>query len=164
MKVPHPIPYQGSKRKIARYVLACFPRDIDTLIEPFAGSAAITIAAASLGKASRFYINDLNAPLMSLWEEIINDPQGLSGKYAHLWEEQQENAREYYDLVRDKFNATHKPEYLLYLLARCVKASVRIIPKGNSIKARTTDDWDVARNRWQAIYMQYRTYCGAKSQ
>lgn len=67
---------------------------------------------------------------MSLWEEIINDPQGLSGKYAHLWEEQQENAREYYDLVRDKFNATHKPEYLLYLLARCVKASVRYNPKG----------------------------------
>lgn len=130
MNMPHPIPYQGSKRKIAKYILAYFPRNVDTLIEPFAGSAAVTIAAASLGKASRFYINDLNAPLMSLWVEIVNNPQDISEKYARLWEEQQGKAREYYDYVRDKFNSTHRPEYLLYLLARCVKASVRYNPKG----------------------------------
>ncbi len=130
MKVPHPIPYQGSKRKLAKYILAYFPQDVGTLIEPFAGSAAVTIAAAALGKASRFHINDLNAPLMMLWDEMINNPQGLSEKYAHLWTEQQNNAREYYYHIRDKFNRTHLPEYLLYLLARCVKASVRYNPRG----------------------------------
>ncbi len=130
MKVPHPIPYQGSKRKIAGYILAYFPPDVDTLIEPFAGSAAVTIAAASSGKASRFHINDLNAPLMALWEGMVNNPQGLAEKYAHLWRAQQDNPREYYYRVRDEFNRTHHPEYLLYLLARCVKASVRYNPKG----------------------------------
>ena len=125
MRVPHPIPYQGSKRKIAKYILAYFPSDIDVLIEPFTGSAAITIAAASLGKASRFHINDLNAPLMSLWQEIINNPQKITESYTQLWENQQGRAREYYNYVRDEFNTTHRPDYLLYLLARCVKASVR---------------------------------------
>ncbi len=130
MNAPHPIPYQGSKRKIAKHILAYFPPDIDVLIEPFAGSAAITIAAALAGKASHFHINDLNAPLMALWDAIIHSPLDLSQKYAHLWQEQQRNPRQYYDSVRNEFNRTHKPEHLLYLLARCVKASVRYNPKG----------------------------------
>jgi DNA adenine methylase len=130
MKTPHPIPYQGSKRHIAKYILPFFPHEIDTLIEPFAGSAAISIAAACYGKASRFHLNDLNKPLMALWREIIDDPQGIAKSYERLWTEQQGHEREYYDQVRDKFNRTKKPDYLLYLLARCVKASVRYNPRG----------------------------------
>lgn len=130
MKVPHPIPYQGSKRQIAKYILAYFPREISTLIEPFAGSAAISIAAACYGKASGFHLNDINRALMALWYEIINDPQSVVGSYEWLWKEQQDNPRQFYDYVRDEFNRTQRPDYLLYLLARCVKASVRYNPKG----------------------------------
>jgi len=130
MKTPHPIPYQGSKRQIAKHILPLFPHDINTLIEPFAGSAAISIAAACYGKASRFHLNDINRPLMALWHEIINDPQGIAESYERLWTEQQGQEREYYDLIRDEFNRTKRPDYLLYLLARCVKASVRYNPKG----------------------------------
>lgn len=130
MKVPHPIPYQGSKRQIARHILAYFPREIGTLIEPFAGSAAISLAAACYGKASRFHLNDINRPLMALWQEIINDPQGIAASYERLWVEQQDNPRQFYDYVRDEFNRTQRPDYLLYLLARCVKASIRYNPKG----------------------------------
>jgi len=130
MKTPHPIPYQGSKRHIAKYILPFFPHDINTLVEPFAGSAAISIAAASYGKASRFHLNDINGPLMALWHEIINDPKGIAKSYERLWTEQRGNERKYYDQVRDEFNRTKRPDCLLYLLARCVKASVRYNPKG----------------------------------
>jgi DNA adenine methylase len=130
MKIPHPIPYQGSKRNIAKHILPFFPAEIATLIEPFAGSAAISIAAASTGKASRFHLNDLNEPLMNLWTEIINNPKGINAGYKRLWLQQQGQAREYYDLVRVNFNKTHRPDYFLYLLARCVKASIRYNPKG----------------------------------
>lgn len=130
MKVPHPIPYQGSKRNIAKYILPFFPRELTTLVEPFAGSAAISIAAACYGKSSHFFLNDLNKPLMALWQEIIHNPQGIAASYERLWKEQQGNEREYYNHVRDKFNRTQRPDYLLYLLARCVKASVRYNPKG----------------------------------
>jgi DNA adenine methylase len=125
MKVPHPIPYQGSKRNLAKYILPFFPQDVDTLFEPFAGSAAISIAAALHKKATRFHVNDVNAPLMALWEEIIVHPKRISERYELLWKEQQGNERKYYDFVRSEFNKTKRPDYLLYLLARCVKASVR---------------------------------------
>ena len=131
MRIPHPIPYQGSKRNIAKYILPFFPLDIETLIEPFSGSAAITIAAAQSGKASHFHINDINEPLISLFHEIINDPQKISSNYEKLWEEQLGQEREYYNKVRDLFNKTHKPEYFLYLLARCVKASIRYNANGD---------------------------------
>jgi DNA adenine methylase len=130
MRIPHPIPYQGSKRNIAKHILPFFPAEIATLIEPFTGSAAISIAAAAAGKASHFHLDDLNGPLMNLWDEIINDPKGISARYKRLWMQQQGQEREYYDLVRANFNKTHRPDYFLYLLARCVKASIRYNPKG----------------------------------
>jgi len=130
MKIPHPIPYQGSKRNIAKFILPFFPHEMNTLIEPFAGSAAISVAAACYGKASRFHLNDINRPLMTLWHEIINNPKGIAGGYEHLWKEQQGKERKFYDYVRDEFNRTQRSDYLLYLLARCVKASVRYNAKG----------------------------------
>ena len=35
--VPHPIPYQGSKRGLAPIILAYFPSHFRRLVEPFAG-------------------------------------------------------------------------------------------------------------------------------
>jgi DNA adenine methylase len=130
MKVSHPIPYQGSKRNLAPAILAYFPKSISTLIEPFAGSAAITLAAASRGLAERFVIADLNRPLVELWRTIIESPEKLARQYEILWQEQQHDRRRYYDKVREDFNQTGKPDCFLYLLARCVKASVRYNAEG----------------------------------
>jgi DNA adenine methylase len=131
MKIPHPIPYQGSKRNLAKYILPFFPLEIRTLFEPFSGSAAISIAAAVHGKAIHFHLNDVNQPLIALWNEIINNPKEISAQYESLWTEQQGNERKYYDVVRDNFNKTKRPDYLIYLLARCVKASVRYNANGD---------------------------------
>lgn len=131
MKIPHPIPYQGSKRNLAKYILPFFPLEIKTLFEPFSGSAAISIAAAVHGKATHFHLNDVNQPLIALWDEIINNPKEISAQYESLWLEQQGNERKFYDIVRDNFNKTKRPDYLIYLLARCVKASVRYNANGD---------------------------------
>ena len=47
--LPHPIQYQGSKRNLAPIILRYFPKGINRLVEPFAGSAAISVAAAAQG-------------------------------------------------------------------------------------------------------------------
>ena len=130
MSVPHPLPYQGSKRGLASVIVSYFPPDVDKLIEPFAGSAAVSLAAAYYGQARRFHLNDANAPLMSLWGELINRPYALARAYAQLWHEQQGQERAYYDQVRTLFNQTQQAPYLLYLLARCVKAAVRYNANG----------------------------------
>jgi len=123
--VPHPIPYQGSKRNLAGEILRYFPPKFITLYEPFAGSAAITIAAAVNGLGDHYYINDLNKPLMDLWRAIIETPCEIASQYETLWHKQLQDPRSFYDTARDDFNRTGKPDLFLYLLARCVKGSVR---------------------------------------
>ncbi len=129
-RVPHPIPYQGSKRNLSSQILSYFPNHISTLIEPFVGSGAITLAAAVRGLAENYHLNDLNAPLVELWRTIIEEPNKLAKKYETIWHEQHADRREYYCEVRNEFNHTRKPHHFLYLLARCVKASVRYNSKG----------------------------------
>jgi len=128
--VPHPIPYQGSKRNLAGEILRYFPPSFVTLYEPFVGSAAITIAAAANGLGERYHINDLNKPLMDLWQAIIETPESMISQYRKLWEKQIDDPRSFYDRVRADFNRTGKPDLFLYLLARCVKGSVRYNSQG----------------------------------
>jgi DNA adenine methylase len=130
MKLPHPIPYQGSKRNLADQIMRFYPENFDRLIEPFAGSAAMTIASAFYFKATHFIINDINAPLTQLWDNIINDPMSMIKHYHDIWHGQHGNEEAYYYQIRDKFNETKKPEYLLFLLAKCVKAAVRYNSQG----------------------------------
>ena len=130
MRAPHPIPYQGSKRLLAPLILAYFPDNPVRLIEPFAGAAGVSIAAALKGGSHSIVLNDINEPLMHLWHDIIENPKSIASAYARLWNSQLGKQREYYDAIRAEFNQTHKPEHLLYLLARCVKASIRYNSEG----------------------------------
>jgi DNA adenine methylase len=123
--VPHPFPYQGSKRRLAGRILACLPALCERLLEPFAGSAAVSLAAARGGLARSFVLNDLHAPLADLWRAILDAPGPLADRYERLWAEQAGQERAFYDRARAAFNAAPEPHLLLYLLARCVKAAVR---------------------------------------
>ena len=101
------------------------------MIEPFAGSAAITIASAYYFKADKFIVNDINEPLINLWNKIVNEPQTIIRDYHHIWNSQLGNEEEYYYQIRNNFNQTKEPKYLLFLLAKCVKAAVRYNVEGN---------------------------------
>lgn len=130
MRAPHPIPYQGSKRLLAPAILSYFPKNPVRLLEPFAGAAGVSIAAALKGRANHIVLNDINEPLMRLWEIVIESPETIASEYEGVWKAQLGRERKYYDAVRAKFNEKHEPHYLLYLLARCVKASVRYNSEG----------------------------------
>jgi DNA adenine methylase len=130
VNIPHPIPYQGSKRNLANAILRYFPARVETLHEPFAGSAAISLAAAAHKRAKAFHINDLNKPLVDLWRAIINTPEKLANEYEALWHEQLPDTKHFYKKIRDEFNLTGRADCFLYLLARCVKASVRYNANG----------------------------------
>ena len=130
MTAPQPIPYQGSKRGIAARILEFFPERVDRLIEPFAGSAALSLAVASRQGARRFWLNDAHKPLMDLWKVIIETPEALAEAYEFLWHDQQGREKEYFNLVRERFNRFHEPADFLYLLARCVKAAIRYNSRG----------------------------------
>lgn len=133
-KIPHIVQYQGSKRKLAAQILEYMPRKFNRLIEPFSGMAAISIAAAYEQRANSYYINDINEPLIKILETAVNSPESLINAYRNLWNEQftfSENHLEHYYEVRNRFNAGDASAVnMLYLLARCVKGSVRYSSEG----------------------------------
>jgi DNA adenine methylase len=131
--VPHPIPYQGSKRLLAGAILArAGRRRFATLVEPFAGSAAITLAAAHAGLAGSFVIGDSLPPLIGIWNAILDRPDELADGYERLWRQQGEGEASllHFAAVRERYNRDGSAPGLLYLLARCVKNAPRWNARG----------------------------------
>lgn len=126
---PHIVQYQGSKRILAPQILKFMPRRFHRLIEPFSGMAAITIASSRQGRAERYLINDLNEPIVTVLQTAIEHPKELVEQYSAVWREQftyEGGSINHYYHVRDDFNnGNHSAANMLYLLARCVKGSVR---------------------------------------
>jgi len=125
-----PIPYQGSKRALAPQIADLFPARVQTLYEPFAGSAALTLYAASIDLAEHYVISDVYAPLIQLWERIIESPEVVAAEYERIWSGQFDNIH-HFNEVRASFNTTGDPVALLYLVARCVKNAVRFNKSGH---------------------------------
>jgi DNA adenine methylase len=134
LKIPHIVQYQGSKRLLASQILDYMPKNFNRLIEPFAGMAAISIATAQSRKTDNFLINDINKPIIYILHMAINEPNELIVRYSKLWNEQFnfiDNHIQHFYYIRDKFNTgEHDAPNMLYLLARCVKGSVRYSKNG----------------------------------
>ncbi|MEH2312336.1 MAG: DNA adenine methylase [Nostoc sp.] len=128
--LPHPIQYQGSKRNLASDILRFVPNRVERLVEPFSGTAAISIAVSDKAISQNFWINDLNKPLVELLELIVEKPDEIANAYADIWNEQHDNSVEHFYQTREKFNKTNNPKHFLYLLARCVKGAVRYNSEG----------------------------------
>ncbi len=128
--MPHPVPYQGSKRALASTIVRLVPAGTDRLVEPFAGSAAVSLAARARGVVPRVRLSDLNEPLVDLWQLVRDDPVGLANSYDRLWAAGAADPPGAYTQTRDAFNTDHDPARLLYLLARCVKSAVRYSADG----------------------------------
>jgi DNA adenine methylase len=130
MILPQPFQYQGSKRALASVILRHLPINMPRLVEPFCGSAAVSIAASAQGRAKQFWLNDFNKPLAELVGLMINSPKEIAKCYEDLWRNNHAGALEHYYQLRESFNRTHDPRLLLYLLARCVKGAVRYNGEG----------------------------------
>ncbi len=129
-KVPHVVPYQGSKRKLAKNILDQIKFDVENFYEPFAGSAAVSLAAATQSIAKNYIISDKLKPLIDLWAEIIQNPDKLINDYGLLWQAQLAEPNNFYNEVRDEFNDAPTTAAFLYLVARCVKNSIRFNTDG----------------------------------
>ena len=130
LDVPHPIPYRGSKRGPAKRILEFFPPNAQRLIEPFAGSASVSLAALQQHTVSSAVIGDSNRALIALWQAIQTTPNEIADDYASIWRTQFGNERRYYDYIRAQFNQTQRPDYFLFLLTRCMKAAARYNARG----------------------------------
>jgi DNA adenine methylase len=62
---------------------------------------------------------------------MLSDPERLASGYERLWRSQLDDPRQAYECVRNEFNRTGDPVLFLYLVARCVKGSVRFNREGD---------------------------------
>lgn len=134
MTVPHLVQYQGSKRNIASEIIQYFPNKINRLIEPFCGTAAISILAAEKKIVDEFILNDINKPLIEMLKLCINDPELLYQEYQKIWNGQFENDTnnvDYFYKMREEFNKNSQPALMLFMLARVVKGAIRYNSNGN---------------------------------
>lgn len=130
IRLPHAIPYQGSKRNLAPLIGPYLPSEVQRFYEPFAGSAAMTIYAAHHRKAVSFVIADSLEPIVDLWRAIVTRPADVAAAYRLLWERQESGDFGYFNRVRESYNEGSDPVELLYLICRCVKNAVRFNSKG----------------------------------
>lgn len=130
-KLPHPIPYQGSKRRLAEAIGSVVPHKIGTWYEPFAGSAAMSIWAARHRDPEKIVLGDSLDCIASLWKQIIEDPAGAADRYEAVWNGQRSAGPDYFNQVRARYNDEKDSIELLYLMARCVKNAIRFNRKGH---------------------------------
>lgn len=131
--VPHVLPYQGSKRKLAATIARYFPARSVTMFEPFAGSAAMTLYAAHHNLAERFVIADKLPALVELHRCIVEHPARIADRYEEIWLGQPEDtagAIEYFNRVRAEYGAERDAARLLFLIIRCVANAVRFNSSG----------------------------------
>ena len=126
---PHIVQYQGSKRMLAPQIIQYMPCRFQRLVEPFAGMAAISIAVAKREMCDTFIVNDINSALIGILEQAIESPDVLYKEYEKVWSAQFDHPEghvAHFYQIRDEYNdGDVTPAKMLYLLARCVKGSVR---------------------------------------
>lgn len=126
---PHLVQYQGSKRGLAKQIINYMPGRFSKLVEPFSGVASISIAVALNNKSGMFHINDINTPLVNMLKDAVENPHKLLKEYSSIWNGQfsyKDGHIQHFYAIREQFNnGQQTPANMLYLLARCVKGSIR---------------------------------------
>jgi DNA adenine methylase len=90
--------WAGNKFRVLSRILPHLPKG-NRLIEPFAGSAALSLNT----QFKEYWLNDVNEDLIHLYENIIENPQNFIEKAKKLFSEKN-NSDEAYYRYREKFN------------------------------------------------------------
>lgn len=151
-----PIAYMGGKRRLLKQLLPLFPKDINTLYDLFAGGGTISLNT----KAGRYVWNDLNKPLINMYEELAKlDETELKaiGESSKKLESKEEFLK-----LREQYNSSEKRSaielYQLTLasfngLARFNQQGHYNMPWSNP--KRLTDYYFENKNKQLIIYNQW---------
>ncbi|UUP19094.1 DNA adenine methylase [Nitratireductor thuwali] len=117
--------WAGSKRSSIESLLSWMPSQIQTYIEPFCGSAAISFHV----NAKICVLSDINERLINFYEQCRDSSSELYAEYRSL-----ETNKEAYYTIRDKFN-NEKDDfvsavYFYYLNRNCFNGLYRTNKNG----------------------------------
>lgn len=129
------IKWSGSKRSQAEEILQYFPKEIDTYYEPFCGGCSMLKRLLSSDiKVNHYMCSDLNSDLISLWNEIKNNPRKVSDHYTQLWlelnkDDDKDRKREFFNTIRERLNREHNPLDFMFIM----RTTTNGMPRYNSV-------------------------------
>ena len=137
--IPSLIKWTGSKRKQAP-LIAREAKSYNRYFEPFLGGGALLFLFAHEGAVA----SDIYEPLISLWKLIQSKPEEVISDYTEKWNTLNVEYKElqlnhiknadglpkvFYD-CRSRFNKTHNPLDLNFIMRTCVNGIVRFNGEG----------------------------------
>lgn len=131
----------GSKRSLSEKIASYFPENIETMIEPFAGSAAVSFFMMSKNyNVKEYIINDTNISLIEFYKEIKLDYSGLTKDYSSMHknfnkpyaikEDLYKNRKEVFNKLRDEYNKTKNVSIYNFLTRTSANGLIRFNKKG----------------------------------
>jgi DNA adenine methylase len=120
-ELPPAIKWSGSKRPIALEIISSFPEEIETYYEPFCGGCSVLFSLLHSEKTVKRYVcSDLNLDLISLWNEIKNNPDVVIENYETMWHELSAlsiaDRKKYFGMVRERFNKEKSPYDFMFIM------------------------------------------------
>jgi len=117
----------GNKQKFAVEITRTFPTTFNNYFEPFLGSGAILATVSP----ARGLGSDTFRPLIEIWQQLVNNPDGLVEWYAARRNLiHKENKVEVYEMIKAQYNQNPNGADFLFLTRSCYGGIVRFRKDG----------------------------------
>ena len=138
MKNPEPVvKWAGGKRQLLDRIIGRAPAQYNHYFEPFLGGGAVLFNL----QPPKMTVNDINSALMSLYQRIRTDPEGIIDAVNAIdgaLPREKEPASEYFYTLRSRYNdLIRKQDYglesdalMLFLNKHCFNGLYRVNAKG----------------------------------
>ena len=117
------VKWSGSKRSQAKDIVSAIPHSYETYYEAFCGGCSVLyyILNNCPDKFNRYVCNDLNGPLIGLYNKVKSNPDEVSDVYHYHWgslniDDDLERKKRYFSEIRALFNATQDPLLLFFIM------------------------------------------------
>lgn len=136
--IKSPFGYLGGKSRIAKFIANQIPNNIEIMIEPFCGSAVVSLTAMQLNpNLKELYCWDIHNPLISMYQGIQSDNNFIE-HFKDI-----PRTKESWELIKYIDIETWTPPQYLFMLMSCFNNDV-LQPYYSIHKVRELEHKDIA--------------------
>ncbi|MED5247678.1 DNA adenine methylase [Priestia sp. LL-8] len=132
-KIPQLLKWIGNKHRFANEIVEYMPERIDTYFEPFLGSGAVLATLSNLKFNSltpsttynKAIASDALKPLVRIFDYVKKDPSVVIDYYREHIQNYNEDKKNNYEKIKERFNVFRDPLDFLLLTRTCYSGIIR---------------------------------------